>query len=211
MGELTERQRAVLDYIVEEMESRGYPPSVREIGDAVGLSSSSSVHAQLATLQRLGYLKRDPTKPRALEVRFDTESGSAAERRPARFVPLVGEIAAGQPVLAAEAVDEAYPVPIDWVGDDGTLFMLTVMGDSMIDAGILDGDLVVIRQSATARDGEIVAAMVSGSGGEEATVKRYFRRKGAVVLHPENPDLEDMVFTEGVQVLGKVVAVFRRM
>lgn len=208
MSELTPRQRAVLEFISEELETRGYPPSVREIGDAVGLTSSSSVHAQLATLQRLGYLRRDPTKPRAIEVRFDHESGTAAERRPPRFIPLVGEIAAGRPVLAAEAIEEAYPVPADWVGDGGTLFMLQVKGDSMVDAGILDGDYVIVAQQATARNGDVVAALVDG---EEATVKRFFKRSGVVVLHPENEALDDMVFTDGVEILGKVVGVFRRM
>jgi len=208
MSELTDRQRAVLEYIVDQMESRGYPPSVREIGEAVGLSSSSSVHAQLATLQKLGYLRRDPTKPRAIEVRFDTESGTAADRRPARFVPLVGDIAAGRPLLAAESVEEAFPIPLDWVGDDGTLFMLNVKGDSMVDAGILDGDYVVVRQQKEARNGEIVAALVDG---EEATVKRLFRSGGRVVLHPENSALDDMVFDEGVELLGVVIAVIRRM
>lgn len=206
--ELTARQRAVLEFIVDETRVRGFPPSVREIGEAVGLTSSSSVHAQLATLQRLGYIRRDPTKPRALEIRFDVESGTSAERRPARYVPLVGEIAAGQPILADETVDEAFPVPEDWVGDGGTLFMLGVRGDSMIDAGILDGDFVVVKQDSTAPDGTIVAALV---GGEEATVKRLQRRDGAVVLVPENPAMEEMVFTSGVEILGRVVAVIRRL
>jgi repressor LexA len=206
--ELTARQRAVLEFIVDETRVRGFPPSVREIGEAVGLTSSSSVHAQLATLQRLGYIRRDPTKPRALEIRFDVESGTSAERRPARYVPLVGEIAAGQPILADETVDEAFPVPEDWVGDGGTLFMLGVRGDSMIDAGILDGDFVVVKQDRTAPDGTIVAALVDG---EEATVKRLRRRDGAVVLAPENSAMQEMVFTSGVEILGRVVAVIRRL
>ncbi|MCE7883427.1 MAG: transcriptional repressor LexA [Actinobacteria bacterium ATB1] len=209
--ELTARQKAVLQFIAEETRERGYPPSVREIGEAVGLTSSSSVHAQLATLQRLGYIKRDPTKPRALEIHFDAESGNLAERRPPRFVPLVGEIAAGQPILAAESVEEAYPLPADWVGDSGTLFMLSVKGDSMIGAGILDGDYVVVRQQADARNGEIVAAMVEGPDGAEATVKRFVKQGRSVVLVPENPDMGEMVFDSGVEILGKVVAVMRRV
>ncbi|MCC7075806.1 MAG: transcriptional repressor LexA [Acidimicrobiia bacterium] len=209
--ELTPRQRAVLEFISEQMQERGFPPSVREIGEAVGLTSSSSVHAQLATLQRLGFLKRDPTKPRAIEVHFDPESGGVAERRPPRFVPLVGEIAAGQPILAAESVEEAYPLPADWVGESGTLFMLAVRGDSMIGAGILDGDYVVVRQQQDARNGEIVAAMVEGPDGAEATVKRFTRRGRTVVLVPENPDMDDMVFDAGVEILGRVVAVMRRV
>jgi repressor LexA len=208
MSSLTPRQRAVLDFIVEQTEKRGFPPSVREIGQAVGLTSSSSVHAQLATLQRLGYLRRDPTKPRAIELRFDTESGSIAERRPARFVPLVGEIAAGRPILADESIEEAYPVPLDWVGDSGTLFMLQVKGDSMIDAGILDGDFVVVRQQPSARDGDIVAALVEGG---EATVKRFRRAGAKVILAPENPAMEEMVFVDGVEILGKVITVIRKL
>lgn len=208
MSDLTERQRAILEFIVTQMRERGYPPSVREIGEAVGLASSSSVHAHLATLQRNGYIRRDPTKPRAIEVRFDPESGGVIERRPARFVPLVGEIAAGQPLLADENLDESYPVPTDWVGDDGTLFMLQVKGDSMVDAGILDGDYVIVREQATARQGEIVAALIDG---ESATVKRFQREGDRVVLVPENELMDPMVFDEGVQILGLVAAVIRRM
>lgn len=207
MSDLTPRQRAVLEFIADSMESHGYPPSVREIGEAVGLSSSSSVHAQLASLQKKGFIRRDPTKPRAIEIRFDRGSGSATERRPARFVPLVGEIAAGQPVLASEAIDEALPLPADWLGnEDDTLFMLSVKGDSMIDAGIHDGDFVIVRQQPSASKGDIVAALID----DEATVKRFERRRDRIVLIPENATMSEMVFDD-VDILGKVIAVIRRI
>src|SRR5947209_16496773 len=141
--QLTERHRQILDFIEEQLQTRGYPPSVREIGEAVGLTSTSTVHAHLATLQRLGFLRRDPTKPRAIEVRYDPGSGAAIERRRVRHVPLVGDVAAGTDVLAQENVEELMPVPADLTGD-GQLFMLRVRGDSMIDAGIFEGDYAVV-------------------------------------------------------------------
>ena len=208
MTSLTSRQKAVLEFISEQIESRGFPPSVREIGEAVGLTSSSSVHAQLASLQKLGYLRRDPTKPRALEIRFDPESWTATDRRPARYIPLVGEIAAGRPILAAESIEEAYPIPSEWIGDGGTMFMLIVKGDSMIDAGIFDGDYVIIQQQKTVQNGEIVAALIDG---EEATVKRFFRTKNRVILRPENKSMSDMEFEDGIDVLGVVRGVFRKI
>src|SRR5437660_9450824 len=186
---ITDRQLAILKVIDEHMNTRGYPPSVREIGEAVGLTSTSTVHAHLGTLQRLGYLRRDPTKPRAIEVRYDAVSGTAAERRPVRHVPLVGDVAAGTDVLAQENVDELWPLPSDLTGD-GHLFMLRVRGDSMIDAGIFDGDYVVARQQAEARKGDVV---VAGIPGDEATVKAYNGRKaGKIVLLPHNSRLKPM-------------------
>jgi repressor LexA len=209
MTDLTDRQRQVLEFIDAELRRRGYPPSVREIGEAVGLSSSSTVHAHLAALQDKGYLTRDPTKPRALEVHFESGSGAAIERRPARHVPLVGDVAAGTGVLAAENIEEVLPVPEDLTGGSGDLFMLRVRGDSMIDAGILDGDYVVARQQATADPGDTV---VAGIPGEEATVKTFLRRRGKVVLRPENPDLDEMVFDAAdVTVYGRIVTVMRRL
>jgi repressor LexA len=206
---LTDRQRAILDFIETETTERGYPPSVREIGQAVGLASPSTVHAHLATLQRRGYLHRDPTKPRAIEVRYDPNSGAGGhERRPVRHVPLVGDVAAGTDVLAQENVEEVYPVPADLTGD-GELFMLRVRGDSMIDAGILDGDFVVTRAQPTAEQGDIV---VAGIPGDEATVKTYFRRDGKVVLEPANDRLEPMAFDgDDVAIYGRVVTVMRRL
>jgi len=207
-SKITARQRQVLDFIEQQMRDRGYPPSVREIGEAIGLTSPSTVHSHLNTLQRLGYLRRDPTKPRAIEVRYDPESGASATRRPARHVPLVGDVAAGVNVLAQENVEELVPLPEDFTGT-GSVFMLRVRGDSMIDAGILDGDYVVVRQQPTAEKGEIV---VAGIPGEEATVKRFGKRGGKVVPTPANPRLEPMVFdADEVQIFGKVVSVLRRL
>jgi repressor LexA len=206
--QLTARQRQILDCIDAAQRERGYPPSVREIGEQVGLGSPSTVHSHLSTLQRLGYLRRDPSKPRAIEVRFDPSSGAAAERRPVRHVPLVGDVAAGTDVLAHENIEELMPVPADLTGD-GELFMLKVRGDSMIDAGILDGDFVVVRSQAEARNGEIV---VAGIPGEEATVKTYQRTKDKVVLVPSNERLAPMEFDpDQVQVFGRVVTVMRRL
>jgi len=209
MTDLTDRQRQVLEFIDAEVRQRGYPPSVREIGEAVGLSSSSTVHAHLAALQDKGYLTRDPTKPRAIEVHFESGSGAAVERRPARHVPLVGDVAAGTGVLAAENIEETLPLPEDFTGRSGDLFMVRVRGDSMIDAGILDGDYVVARQQATADPGDTV---IAGIPGEEGTVKTYLRRRGKVVLRPENADLDEMVFEpDDVTLYGKVVTVLRRL
>src|SRR5579859_4885600 len=206
--ELSGKRREILDFIAAQLRERGYPPSVREIGEAVGLTSSSTVHAHLTTLQRQGYLRRDPTKPRAIEVRYDATSGAAIERRHARYVPLVGDVAAGTDVLAQERVEELLPLPEDFTGD-GQLFMLRVRGDSMIDAGILDGDFVVVRQQPEANRGDIV---VAGIPGEEATVKTYNRKGGKVVLVPSNARLEPMVLDPAdVTIFGKVVTVLRRL
>jgi repressor LexA len=205
---LTSRQREILEVIDHHMRTRGYPPSVREIGEAVGLTSPSTVHNHLASLQRLGLLRRDPTKPRAIEVRWDPSSDAAIERRPARSVPLVGDVAAGTDVLAQENVEELLPLPADFVGD-GELFMVRVRGDSMIDAGILDGDYVVARTQSSAENGDIV---VAGIPGEEATVKTYRARGNKVTLVPSNPRLEPMVFDgSDVTVFGRVVTVMRRL
>ncbi len=198
--DISTRQQEILDYIRDMVADRGYPPSVREIGQAVGLSSPSTVHSHLATLEASGRLRRDPTKPRAIEILEDESHPSNI-----RKVPLVGRIAAGSPILAEEDIEDVYPLPTELVGD-GPLFMLRVKGESMINAGILDGDLVVIRRQPDALDGEIVAALIDGA---EATVKRLQRRDGAVILHSENPAFEPMVFTEGVELIGKVVTVLR--
>ena len=205
---LTARQRAILDFIVEQQQQRGYPPSVREIGEAVGLTSPSTVHTHLATLQRLGYLRRDPTKPRAIEVRYEADSGVTAERRPFRHIPLVGDVAAGTDVLAQENIEELLPLPSDFTGD-GQLFMLRVRGDSMIEAGILEGDYVVARKDVEIRSGDIV---VAGIPGDEATVKTYRREGGKVVLVPANARLSPMELEPAdVHVFGRVVTVIRRV
>jgi repressor LexA len=204
---LTERQQQVLDYIKSTVEERGYPPSVREIGDAVGLSSPSSVHAQLNSLVAAGMIKKDPSKPRAIMITDDSPAPSvSSEDRHSRDVPVLGRIAAGTPILAAEHVDGVMTLPTELVGE-GPVFLLEVKGDSMIDAGIHEGDLVAIHKQPDARDGEIVAALIDG---EEATVKRLQRKEGRVYLHSENPSYEPMVFSEGVELIGKVVSVLRR-
>jgi repressor LexA len=208
MNDLTDRQRQVLEFIDAQIRERGYPPSVREIGEAVGLSSSSTVHAHLAALQDKGYLRRDPTKPRAIELVYESSSGQAIERRPVRHIPLVGNVAAGTGVLAQENIEESVPVPEDFTGA-GQLFMVRVRGDSMVDAGILDGDYVVVRQQPDADPGEVV---VAGIPGEEATVKTLLRRRGKVVLRPENPTMSEMVFEPSdVSIYGKVVTLLRRL
>ena len=206
--QLTDRQRGILDFIESNMRERGYPPSVREIGEAVGLSSSATVHNHLATLQKLGYLHRDPTKPRAIEVRYEASSGVAMERRPTKHVPLVGDVAAGVNVLAQENVEELIPLPMDFTGD-GELFMLRVRGNSMIDAGILDGDFVVCRQQVTANNGDIV---IAGIPGDEATIKTFTKSGAKVTLTPSNSSMKPMVFEKGeVSVYGKLVTVLRRL
>ncbi len=205
--ELTPRQRAILEMIHAHVDEHGYPPSVREIGDAVGLRSPSSVHGQLESLERKGYLKRDPTKPRALELGRDPVTALDLPRSPARHVPLVGEIAAGGPILAEERVEAVYPLPKELVGD-GQLFLLRVRGDSMLEAGVFDGDLVVVREQPNVEQGEMCAALIEG----EATVKFFRRtRSGAVYLDPANEHYEPIPVTDeqDARVMGKVVTVLR--
>ena len=206
--ELTERQRQILDVIEASMNERGYPPSVREIGQAVGLTSPSTVHSHLATLQRTGHLRRDPTKPRAIEVRFDPTSGAARDRRPVCHVPLVGDVAAGTDVLAQENIEEVYPLPAALTGE-GELFMLRVRGESMIDLGIFDGDLVVARSQPTADAGDVI---VAGIPDDEATIKTYRRDGATVVLEPANATMDPLRFSpDEVHIYGKLVTVLRRL
>src|SRR5437762_5142563 len=200
MENVTARQRRILDYIRQTVQRRGYPPTVREIGEAVGLTSSSSVHAQLANLERRGLLRRDPTKPRAMELRGPSARGTSGVR-----VPLVGRISAGTPVLADDNVEDYLVVPSGFAGQ-GDHFALRVSGESMIGAGILDGDVVVVRRQDSADEGDVVAALLPGPGEDEATVKRLHRQDGVVLLVPENPSLEPFELGDG-QVIGKVVAV----
>ena len=206
-SDISDRQREILDLILRTVQERGYPPSVREIGEAVGLNSPSTVHSHLSALVKGGYLRRDPSKPRAIEVTAPGRAQPDLRRAPVRDVPLLGRIAAGSPILAEEDIEDILPLPTQIVGND-PVFMLRVRGDSMVEDGIHDGDLVVIRRQADADDGDIVAALIDG---EEATVKRLRRSFGKVTLVPANPAYEPMVFTEGVQVLGRVVAVLRRL
>ena len=207
---LTDRQQQIWNYLVEYVDRHGYPPTVREIGDAVGLASPSTVHAHLANLERAGLLKRDPTKPRALELigreRRDAQPAPDEERDVARL-PLVGEIAAGGPLLAEEHIEEYVPMPSSTKGD----FLLRVKGDSMIEAGILDGDLVIVRRAQDARNGEIVVALAGDDeSADEATVKTFYREKGRIRLQPENSALEP-IYAKHVQILGRVVGVFREL
>lgn len=207
---LTPRQRAILEVIRTSVETRGYPPSVREIGEGVGLTSPSSVAHQLTTLERMGFLHRDPNRPRALVVADAGEveapaPAAAADTAAVRHVPLVGRIAAGGPILAEQQVEDVFPLPRDLVGD-GELFMLHVVGDSMIDAAICDGDWVVVRQQAAADNGDIVAALIDG----EATVKTFKRRDGHVWLMPHNPAYAP-ILGDDATIMGKVVSVLRRI
>lgn len=204
---LTERQRMILMEIRNAVETRGYPPSVREIGEVVGLTSPSSVNYQLKALERKGYLRRDPHRPRAIEVLLpgEDETGSGDDMPTPRYVPVVGRIAAGGPILAEQSVESVFPLPSELVGD-GDLFLLKVVGESMIEAAICDGDWVVVRRQPDAANGEIVAAMLE----DEATVKTFKRRDGHVWLMPHNPAFQPIP-GDDAQILGKVVAVLRRV
>jgi repressor LexA len=204
MDDLTTRQRRILDFIGSTVRERGYPPTVREIGEAVGLTSSSSVHSQLANLERRGLLHKDPTKPRAIGLSADGEHPLQGVA-----VPLVGRIAAGSPLLAEENVEEYLTVPVGFA-DGVEHFALRVAGDSMTGAGILDSDVVVIRRQDDADDGDIVAALLPGPAEDEATVKRLRRRDATVELVPENPTMSPFEMAEG-RILGKVVAVLRKL
>lgn len=205
---LTPRQREILEVIERYQRERGFPPSVRDIGQEVGLTSPSTVHAHLNALKKLGFLRRDESKPRAIEVRFDATSGAAVERRPMRHVPLVGDVAAGTDVLAQENIEETLPLPADFTGD-GELFMLRVRGDSMIEAAIVDGDYVVCRSQVTADDGDIV---VAGIPGDEATVKTFRRTGDTITLLPSNARMAPIELDASeVSVYGKVVTVLRRL
>jgi repressor LexA len=201
---LTDRQRQILEYIKSEVHLRGYPPSVRDIGSAVGLSSSSTVHSHLSALEAKGLIRRDPSKPRALEVLDFRDTSRGAGLSHVHAVPLVGQVAAGAPILAAENIEATIPLP-DELADD-TNFILRVKGDSMIEAGIFDGDYLVIRQQQTADNGDIVVAMMD----EEATVKTFYREAGRIRLQPENATMEPIYSTD-VTILGKVVSLFRRL
>ena len=198
---LTQRQQEIFNFVKGYASKYGYPPTVREIGKAVGLASSSTVHAHLANLEKYGLLRRDPTKPRAIELLFDKAKKAVSQDG----LPLVGQVAAGQPVLAEENIEEYVGVPDAAGGDEGE-YVLRVAGESMRDAGILAGDFVVVARADTARDGEIVVALV----GEEATVKRFFKERDHIRLQPENPEM-DPIRSADVRVLGKVVGVFRRI
>lgn len=201
--DLSQRQTNILEFIKEEIRKKGYPPAVREIGEAVGLLSSSTVHGHLQTLEDKGYIRRDPTKPRAIEI-LDSSS-DALEAKKVVHIPIVGRVTAGQPILAVENIEGTFPLPEDLVRQDN-VFMLRVQGESMVGAGILDGDFIIVRQQNEARNGEIVVALI----GEEATVKRFFKERTLIRLQPENSSMEP-IYSQDVSILGKVVGVFRTL
>ncbi|RXT04103.1 transcriptional repressor LexA [Ammoniphilus sp. CFH 90114] len=203
---LSSRQHAILDFIKREVKDKGYPPSVREIGEAVGLASSSTVHGHLARLEKKGLIRRDPTKPRAIEILDDLDLPEEDISVPTVRIPVVGKVTAGEPILAVENVEEYFVLPERMVGPD-TIYMLKVEGNSMIEAGILDGDYVIVRQQSVANNGDIVVAMTED---EEATVKTFYKEKNHIRLQPENPDLEPILLPH-VTILGKVVGVFRNL
>jgi repressor LexA len=205
MTKLSKRQQDILQYIKVAVREKGYPPSVREIGEAVGLASSSTVHGHLARLESKGLIRRDPTKPRAIEI-LDLEEDTIPRQRVVN-VPLIGKVTAGQPITAVENVEEFFPFPERMAPSDEQVFMLEIMGDSMIEAGILDGDFVIVRQQQTANNGDIVVAMTDE---DEATVKRFFKEKEYVRLQPENSTMEPIIL-RNVSILGKVVGVYRQV
>lgn len=207
-GKLSKKQQMILDYLKEEVSKKGYPPSVREICAAVELKSTSTVHAHLTKLEEFGYIRRDPTKPRAIEI-YDLDiepvSNVINMARDTKFIPIIGEITAGQPILAVESFEETFPIPSDYV-DEGNYFMLKIKGESMIEAGIFDRDLVLVKQQNDAHSGDIVVALIDDS----ATVKTFYKEKNRVRLQPENESMSP-IYLDDVQILGKVKGVFRKM
>jgi repressor LexA len=210
---LTDKQQQILDFVNSQVEDKGYPPSVREICSAVGFKSTSTVHSYLEKLEKNGLISKDPTKPRALRV----VGGKKPVSNPADMrdyyskkelvdVPIVGKVTAGMPILAVENIEDTFPLPVDFV-QNSTAFMLKVQGDSMVEAGILDKDLVLVKQQSTANNGEIVVALL----GDEATVKTFYKEKGYVRLQPQNQYLEPIIVRENLSILGKVIGVFRRL
>ena len=209
LAKLTRRQEAILDFIRKNVREKGYPPSVREIGEAVGLASSSTVHGHLERLQQKGYLRRDPTKPRALEL-LDLAENHDFNLHPVNhstvMAPIIGRVTAGIPITAVENVEDYFPLPKHLVNDD-EVFLLDVKGDSMIEAGILDGDYVIVKRQSTAQNGEIVVAMTED---DEATVKRFFKEAHHIRLQPENRSMSPLIYPT-VQILGKVIGIFRSL
>lgn len=205
MTKLSKRQQMILDFIKSEVETKGYPPSVREIAKAVGLASSSTVHGHLSRLESKGYIRRDPTKPRAIEI-LHTENQHIPQEE-VTYAPLIGKVTAGLPITAVENIEEYIPIPRNRTSADENLFVLTIEGDSMIEAGIFDGDLVIVKQQNTAENGEIVVAMTED---DEATVKRFFKDKHHIRLEPENATMNPLIYKH-VTILGKVIGVYRQI
>ncbi|MFS0672525.1 transcriptional repressor LexA [Ornithinibacillus sp. 179-J 7C1 HS] len=206
MTKLSTRQQAILEYIKEQVKLKGYPPSVREIAEAVGLASSSTVHGHLSRLESKGFIRRDPTKPRAIEI-LDLDEESNIPRDEARYAPVIGKVTAGIPITAVENIEEFVPIPSSTAGPDENLFVLVIDGESMIEAGILDGDMVIVKQQNTAQNGDIVVAMTED---DEATVKRFFKEKDHIRLQPENTTMEPLIY-KNVSILGKVVGLYRHI
>jgi repressor LexA len=206
MVKLSKRQQDILEFIKDEVKHKGYPPSVREIGEAVGLASSSTVHGHLARLESKGLIRRDPTKPRAIEI-LEIDEASHIPKSKVVNVPVVGKVTAGLPITAIENVEEFFPLPESLAPDDEKVFMLEIMGESMIEAGILDGDYVIVRQQQSANNGDIVVAMTEE---DEATVKRFFKEKDYIRLQPENSSMEPIIL-RNVSILGKVIGVYRHI
>ncbi|MBT2700367.1 transcriptional repressor LexA [Neobacillus sp. C211] len=206
MAKISKRQQDILDFIKSEVKSKGYPPSVREIGEAVGLASSSTVHGHLARLESKGLIRRDPTKPRAIEI-LEADVAAHIPRNTVVNVPVVGKVTAGLPITAIENVEEYFPLPESLAPADEQVFMLEIMGESMIEAGILDGDYVIVKQQPTANNGDIVVAMTEE---DEATCKRFFKEKDYIRLQPENSTM-DPIILRNVSILGKVIGVYRHI
>ncbi|MRH42621.1 transcriptional repressor LexA [Aquibacillus halophilus] len=204
MTKLSKRQEAILQYIKDQVLDKGYPPSVREIGEAVGLASSSTVHGHLSRLEKKGYIRRDPTKPRAIEI-LHLHDENAIPRGEATFAPVIGKVTAGLPITAVENIEEYVPLPNTIANPGDSLFVLIIEGESMIEAGILDGDMVIVKQQQTAQNGEIVVAMTDE---DEATVKRFFKEKDHIRLQPENATMAPLIY-QNVSILGKVVGLYR--
>lgn len=206
MTKLSKRQQMIFDFIKSEVKLKGYPPSVREIAVAVGLASSSTVHGHLERLENKGYIRRDPTKPRAIEI-IDQEMEQQLPKDEARYAPVIGKVTAGVPITAVENIEEFVPIPSSSASPDDNVFVLVIDGESMIEAGILDGDMVIVKQQNTAINGEIVVAMTEEN---EATVKRFFKEAKRIRLQPENATMEPL-FYENVTVLGKVIGLYRNI
>ncbi|AUJ26526.1 MULTISPECIES: transcriptional repressor LexA [Virgibacillus] len=206
MTKLSKRQQMILDYIKDEVMQKGYPPSVREIAKAVGLASSSTVHGHLARIEDKGYIRRDPTKPRAIEI-LHLEEENPIPKEEALYAPVIGKVTAGLPITAVENIEEYIPLPANTANPDDSLFVLVIEGESMIEAGILDGDMVIVKQQNTAQNSEIVVAMTADN---EATVKRFFKEKDHIRLQPENATMEPLIY-DNVTILGKVIGLYRHI
>lgn len=204
-NDLTSKQKEIIDFIRKYIQKKSYPPSVREIGKAIGLSSSSTVHSHLSQLEKKGYLRKDTAKPRTIELLINSNDYNIFQADEIINVPLIGNITAGEPVLAEENIEDNIPLPVSFVGKD-SVFILKIKGESMIEAGILDGDNVIVKQQSTAQNGDIIVALLE----DEATVKRFYKEQNYIKLQPENPYM-DPIIIDDIKILGKVIGVFRKI